>query len=49
MFELGEKLKCKVTGVAVARIQYVNGCTQYELQPSGAQESGKMKAASIIL
>lgn len=35
-FELGEKLRCKVTGfegTATGRIQYLNGCVQFLVRP----------------
>ncbi len=34
--ELGSKVKCKITGyegVAIARIEFINGCIQYEIAP----------------
>ena len=34
--QLGDKVKCKYTGfmgIAVARIQFINGCTQYTVAP----------------
>ncbi len=34
-YELGQKLKCKVTGftgVVMGRLQYFNGCIQYDLR-----------------
>ena len=33
---LGKKVKCKVTGmagIAIAKITFLNGCIQYEVQP----------------
>jgi len=35
-FELGETLQCKVTeftGIATAKVEYLNGCIQYCLVP----------------
>lgn len=34
--ELGDKVRCKhtgFTGIAVAKIEYINGCTQYAVLP----------------
>ncbi len=34
--ELGQKVACKVTGfsgIVTARIEYLNGCIRYEVQP----------------
>lgn len=34
--KLGDKVKCKITGfkgVTIARIEYINGCIQYEIVP----------------
>lgn len=33
---LGDKVKCKITGftgIAVAKVEYINGCTQYAVLP----------------
>ena len=33
---LGKKVKCKVTGctgIAISKIEYMNGCIQYHVQP----------------
>jgi uncharacterized metal-binding protein len=49
-FELGSKLKCKVTGftgIAVARIVYINGCIQYCVKPKIDKE-GKMPEGEYI-
>jgi len=43
-FELGEQLKDIVTGfegIAVARIEYLNGCVQYGIKPKLGEESKK--------
>lgn len=35
-FELGQEIVCKITGlkgIATARVEYINGCTQYALTP----------------
>lgn len=43
---LGKKYKDYITGfegIAVARIEYITGCIQYELLPQGLQKDGKPK------
>ena len=42
-FELGDLLKDRVTGlvgVAIARIEYLNGCRQYCLKPQKLDDKG---------
>ena len=49
-FELGTKLKCKVTGftgVATARIEYLNGCIQYCIKPK-VNKDGKIYEGEYI-
>jgi len=49
-FKLGEKVKCKVTGfkgTITARIEYLNDCLQYCVDPKVDKE-GKMKKAHYI-
>lgn len=34
--ELGQKIRCKVTGfegIAISRVEYLNGCIQYCIKP----------------
>lgn len=41
--KLGDKLRDRLTGfegIAVARIEYLNGCVQYELAPAALKEDG---------
>lgn len=48
-FALGTRLKCRVTGftgIAVGRIEYINGCIQYGLKP--VSTDGKMPDAIYI-
>ncbi len=36
MIKLGEKVRCKITGftgIATAKVEYLNGCIQYCIQP----------------
>ena len=36
MINLGDKVKCKITGLtgtAVARCEFLNGCVQFKVQP----------------
>lgn len=43
-FELGWRLKCKVTGftgIAMGRLEYLNGCIQYGLKPLVEIRDGK--------
>jgi len=51
-FKLGNRLKCVVTGftgIAIARLEYLNGCTQYGIKPKvKAEEPGKMPDAMYI-
>jgi len=47
MVELGDKVKCKVTGVtgiAVAKTEFLNGCVQWEIQAK-ASKDGKIPEA----
>lgn len=43
-FELGDY----VEGVIIARIEYLNGCKQYQVQPKGMKEDGGTKDTSWI-
>ena len=43
MIKLGDVVKDRLTGfsgVAVSRIEYLNGCIQYEVQPEGLGKDG---------
>ncbi len=43
MIELGQRVRCKVTGfkgVATARVEYLNGCIQYHIRPK-VRKDGK--------
>ena len=47
---LGCTLRCKVTGfegIAVARVQYINGCVQYCVKPK-MNDDGKMPSGEYI-
>jgi len=50
MIELGSKVKDTITGfagTATARVEYINGCIQYCIQPR-MTEAGKMPSAKYI-
>lgn len=50
-FNLGDEVRDTITGlegIVVARIEYLNGCKQYEVQPEGVQDNGKIKKHSWI-
>lgn len=41
-FELGVRVRCKITdftGIAYARLEYLNGCVQYGVKPRMAQDN----------
>ena len=43
MIELGDKVKCTITGfqgIVIAKIEYTNGCKRYQVQPQKL-EAGK--------
>lgn len=45
MIKIGDKVKDTITGLegmAVAKIIYMNGCIQYEVQPKGLDKDGKI-------
>lgn len=49
-FELGKKVRCKVTGftgVAVGRTENMNGCMRYHVQPR-VDEDGKYPEGLMI-
>jgi len=49
-FQLGEKVKDRVTGfkgTITARIEYLNGCLQYCVEPKVGKE-GKMEKAQYV-
>ena len=48
--KLGSKCRCKVTGftgIAIGRLEYLNGCVQYGLKP-GLDKDGKIQDAAYI-
>lgn len=48
MIKLGQKAKDKITfftGILTARHQYITGCDQYTLSPSGVDDTGNLKEA----
>lgn len=50
MIRLGEEVRCTVTGfkgIAVSRIEYLNGCVQYCVRPK-AGDDGKMPEAEYL-
>jgi len=49
-FELGDELECKVTGfrgIATTRVDFLNGCTQYGLQPKVDKDGKKQDSVHI--
>lgn len=47
MIKLGDKVKDSITGfegVVVARIEYLNGCIQFEVLPAGLKDGQPLKA-----
>jgi len=50
MIRIGDKVKDTITGLegmAVAKIIYMNGCIQYEIQPKGLKDGKIIKSAWI--
>lgn len=50
MIKLGKKVKDKVTGfegIATARCEYLNGCTQYCVEPKATKEGAMLEAKYI--
>ena len=40
---LGKKVRCTITGftgIAISKIEYINGCVQYSIQPKKLQKDG---------
>ena len=51
MIELGKKVKDSITGfegIAIARIEYLNGCISVEVRPTKLSSEGKMIDAEWI-
>ena len=49
--KLGDKVVDKVTGfegIATSKIEFLNGCIQYAVQPKGITSEGKMKEVEYI-
>lgn len=50
MIKLGRKVRDKITGmegIAISRIEYLNGCVQYAVQPLYKKGSTEMPAWNI--
>lgn len=48
---LGDKVKDKITdfeGIAIARITFLNGCEQIQVQPQGLTKDGEQKESVFI-
>ena len=48
--ELGNKVKCKVTGftgIAVSRYEHMNGCIQYDVKPKVGKDNEDKKGIWI--
>jgi len=46
MLKLGQKGKDKITGfkgILISRHQYITGCDQYSISPSGVNKDGELK------
>ncbi len=51
MIELGQKVKDRITGyegIAIARLEYINGCIQYCVKPNKLDEKGKIIEGEYI-
>lgn len=51
MINLGDKVKDTITGlegIVIAKIIYLNGCIQYEVQPKGLDKDGKIIKSAWI-
>jgi len=51
MIELGQKVKCKVTGftgIATAKIEFLNGCIQFCVKPKIKAKDNKMPEGQYI-
>lgn len=49
--KLGNKVRCMVTGfsgIAIARLQYLNGCIQFGVKPPVDKKTGKIEDAQYI-
>jgi len=49
-FKLGMVLKDKITdfeGTAIAKVEYLNGCVRYEIQPRGLKDGNLIEATWI--
>lgn len=48
---LGDRVKCSITGfqgVVTAKIEYLNGCLRFEIQPEELDKEGKYKSGMIL-
>ena len=49
--ELGQKVRCKVTGfegIATSRVEFLNGCVQYCVKPKMNEKDKKMPDGEFI-
>lgn len=50
-FLLGSEVRDKVTGltgIAIARLEYLNGCVQYGIKPQTLDKDGKIRPSEYI-
>lgn len=51
MIKLGDKVECIVTGfvgIAIARVEYLNGCIRYCIMPRANEKDGKLNDSEYI-
>lgn len=51
MIQLGDKVKCKVTGftgIAIGKTEWLNGCIRWTVQPHGTDKDGKIFASECF-
>jgi hypothetical protein len=49
--KLGDKVEDEITGlvgIAVSKTEFLNGCTQFQVQPQGIDKDGKIKESEFI-
>ena len=49
--KLGDKIRDKITqleGIAISKTEFLNGCTQYQIQPEGLSKEGKVKESEFV-
>ena len=49
--KLGDKIRDKITkleGIAISKTQFLNGCTQYQIQPEGLDKDSKVQESEFV-